>query len=145
MRFKDLYIRASLRTCLPGFCFILTQCFRGAGLRAFIAEDTLRSVLSSAGLLTDLNIHGTNLQTFPAVDTFALIAVDAQQGKIAHGLEKYRNRTQIFAERTVIPEDKGQRNARDIVKCVPHKEHPEHDLLQMSAPHQKQPGNQCQR
>ena len=39
---------------------------------------------------------------FAAVDAFVLITVDAQQRKIAHGLEKNRNRTQILAERTII-------------------------------------------
>jgi len=36
------------------------------------------------------------------MDAFALIAVDAEQRKVAHGLEKNRNGTKILAERAVI-------------------------------------------
>ena len=74
----------------------------GADLRAFVAEDALCPVFSLAGLLVDLYVHGAGPQTFSAMNALILIAVDAQQRKIAHGLEKNRNRTQILAERTII-------------------------------------------
>ena len=74
----------------------------GADLRAFVAEDALWPVFSLAGLLVDLHVHGTDPQTFSAMNALILIAVDAQQGKIAHRLEKNRNRTQILAECTII-------------------------------------------
>ena len=116
----------------------------GADLRAFIAEDALRSVFPFAGFFVDLHIHGADPQAFAAVDTLILITVDAQQRKITHGLEEYRDGTQIFAERPVILERKCQRNACDVIKRVPGKEQPEHNLLQMRHLHQKQPGHQCQ-
>ena len=78
------------------------QRFCGADLCALVAEDALRSVFPLAGFFIDLHVHGADPQTFAAVDAFALVAVDAQQRKITHGLEKYRDGTQIFAERTII-------------------------------------------
>ena len=56
---------------------------------------------------------GADPQAFVAVDAFALIAVDAQQRKITHGLEKYRDGTQIFAERTIILKYKGKHYGYD--------------------------------
>ena len=79
-----------------------TKCFCGTNFRAFIAENALRSVFPLAGFFVDLHVHGTDPQTLPAMNTLILIAVDAQQRKIAHRLEKNRNRTQILAERTII-------------------------------------------
>ena len=74
----------------------------GTDLRAFIAENALRSVFPFAGFFVDLHVHGADSQTLPAMNALILIAVDAQQRKVAHGLEKNRNRTQILAERTII-------------------------------------------
>ena len=84
----------------------------GTDFCTLAAEDALRSVFPSAGLLVDLYVHGADTQAFPAVDAFAFIAVDAQQGKIAHGLEKNRNGTKILAERAVILKGERQSNAR---------------------------------
>lgn len=94
----------------------------GTDLRAFIAENALRSIFPSAGFFVDLHIHGADPQTFPTMDAFALIAVDAQQRKIAHGLEKHRDGTQILAERPIIFESEGKRNADNIVKRIPGEE-----------------------
>ena len=78
------------------------KCFCGTNFRALIAENALRSVFPFAGFFVDLHVHGTDPQTLPTMNALILIAVDAQQRKIAHGLEKNRNRTQILAERTII-------------------------------------------
>ena len=121
------------------------QRFCGASLRTLIAEDALRPVFPLAGFFVDLHIHGANPQALPTMDAFALVAVDAQQRKITHGLEKYRDGTQIFAERTIILKYKGKRNACDVIECVSGEKQPEHDLLQICDLHQKQPGHQCQR
>ena len=74
----------------------------GTDFCTLAAEDALRSVFPFAGFFVDLHIHGTGPQTLPTMNALILIAVDAQQRKIAHGLEKNRNRTQILAERTII-------------------------------------------
>ena len=49
----------------------------GAALRAFIAEDALRSIFPSAGFFVDLHVHGADSETLPTMDALALIAVDA--------------------------------------------------------------------
>ena len=116
----------------------------GTDLRTLAAEDALRSVFPSAGLLVDLYVHGADTQAFPAVDAFAFIAVDAQQRKIARGCEEHRNRAQIFAECAIIFKYKSQHNTYNIVKCISSKENPEHDSLQIRDFHQKQAENHCQ-
>ena len=113
------------------------QCFFRAGLRALVTEDALRSVFSLAGLFIDLHIHRADPQAFAAVNALILVAMDTQQGEIAHGLEKYRDRTQVFTERPVIFEYKGKRNACNVVKHISGEEQPEHDLLQICDLHQK--------
>ena len=102
-----------------------------------MAENTLCSVLPFTGLFIDFHIHGADAQAFATVDTLILITVDAQQGEIAHGLEKYRDGTQIFAERPVILERECQCNAHDVIERVSGEEQPEHDLLQICDLHQK--------
>lgn len=114
----------------------------GTGFRAFIAKDTLRSVFSLAGFFVDLHVHGADPQALSAVNAFALVAVDAQQRKIAHGLEKNRDGTKILAKRPVILEGKCQRDARKVIERVSGEEQPEHHLLQVCGLHQEQPGHQ---
>ena len=101
----------------------------GTGLCALVAENTLRSVFPLAGFLVDLHIHRADPQALAAVDALLLVAVDAQQRKVTHRLEEYRDRTQILAERPVILEDKGQRSARKVIERVSGEEQPKHDLL----------------
>ena len=113
------------------------QRFCGAGFRTLIAKDALRSVFPFAGLFVDLHIHGADAQALAAVDAFVLVAVDAQERKVAHGLEEHRDGAQIFAERTVILERKGKRDARYVIERVSSEEQPEHDLLQICNFHQK--------
>lgn len=74
----------------------------GTHLRTSVAEDAFRSVFRLAGFPVDLHIHGAGSQTFPAMDALLLVAVDAEQRKVTHGLEKNRNGTKILAERAVI-------------------------------------------
>ena len=119
------------------------QRFCRASLLAFVAEDALRSVFPLARFFIDLHIHGTNPPALPAMDAFTLIAMDAQQRKITHGPKKHRNGAEIFAERPIILEGEGQRDARKVIERVSHEEQPEHYLLQIGDLHQKQPGHQC--
>ena len=79
------------------------------------------------------------------MDALILVAVNAQKREVAHGLEKYRNRAQIFAERPIILELECQYNTRDVIERVSCEEQPKHDLLQICHLHQKQSGYQCQR
>ena len=116
----------------------------GTDLRAFIAEDALRSIFPLAGFLVDLHVHGADPQAFAAADTFTLVAVNAQQGKIAHGLEKHRDGTQIFAECPVILEGIGQRDAGDVIEHISGEEQLEHYLLKICDLEQKQAGHKHQ-
>ena len=84
---------------------VLMQSLFRAGFRAFVAENALCSVLPLAGFFVYLYIHGADPQAFAAVNAFAFVTVYTQHGKIAHRLEKYCDRTQVFAERTVILEN----------------------------------------
>ena len=113
------------------------QRFCGAGLRAFVAEDALRPVFPFAGFFVDLHVHGADSETLPTMDALALIAVDAQKRKIAHGLEEYCDGTQIFTKCAVIFERKSKRDTRDVVERISGEEQPEHDPLQMRDLHQK--------
>ena len=98
------------------------KCFCGTNFRALIAENALHSVFPFAGFFVDLHVHGADSETLPTMDALILIAVDAQQRKIAHGLEKHRDGTQILAERPIIFESEGKRNADNIVKRIPGEE-----------------------
>ena len=121
------------------------QCLCGTHLRALIAEYALCSVFSLAGFPVDLHIHGAGPQALAAVDAFALIAVDAEQRKVSHGLEKNRNGTKILAERAVILKNKRERDAAGIVKNVADEEQPEHDALEVRELHQEQGGDERER
>ena len=121
------------------------QRLRGTGLCALVAENTLRSVFPFAGFFVDLHIHGTDPQALSAVNAFALIAVDAQQREIAHGLEKNRDGTKILAERAVVLEHKSKRDSRDVIERVSGEEQPEHNPLQVCGLHQEQARYQRQR
>ena len=107
------------------------QRFCGADFRAFIAENALCSVFPFVGFFVDFHIHGADPQALSAMDAFALVAVDAQERKVTHGLEEHRDGTEIFAERAVILERKGQRDARNVIERISDEEQPEHDFLQM--------------
>ena len=113
------------------------QCFCWADHCTFVAEDAFRSIFSFAGFLVDLHVHGTDPQTFAAVDTFTLITMDPQQGEIAHGLEEHRDGAEILAERAIILEGECQHDASDVVKHISSEKQPEHDFFQMYGLHQK--------
>ena len=113
------------------------QCFCGASFGAFVAENTLGAVFAVAGFFVDLHVHGADPETFAAVDTLAFVTVDAQEGKVAHGLEEHGDGAEVFAERPVVPEPKGQTDARYVVKSVSNQKEPEHDFFQVGGFHQE--------
>ena len=71
-------------------------------LNTLHAQNTLRSVLSFPRVVRYINIHRADLFSFPAGYTFICIAFYPQQGEITHGLEKYRDRTNILTECPVV-------------------------------------------
>ena len=65
---------------------VLMQRFFGTDLGACIAQDALRGVFALSAFFVDLDVHRADLQAFAALDTFAFIAMYAQERKIAHRL-----------------------------------------------------------
>ena len=62
------------------------QRFFGTDLGACIAQDAFRGVFALSAFFVDLDVHRADLQAFAALDTFAFIAMYAQERKIAHRL-----------------------------------------------------------
>ena len=107
------------------------QCLCGAVFCTLVAENTLCSVFSLAGILVNLNIHWAYFQALAAMNAFALVTVDAQKRKITHGLQKYCDRAEIFAECAVILKYKGKRNSGYIVKRISGEKQPKHNFLKI--------------
>ena len=55
------------------------QRFFGTDLGACIAQDALRGVFALSAFFVDLDVHRTDFQAFAALDTFAFIAMYAQE------------------------------------------------------------------
>ena len=72
------------------------------------------------------------------MNAFTLVTVDAQKRKITHGLQKYCDRAEIFAERAVILKYKGKRNSEYIVKRISGEKQPKHNFLKICDLEQKQ-------
>lgn len=58
---------------------VLMQRFFGTDLGACIAQDALRGVFTLSAFFVDLDVHRADLQAFAALDTFAFIAMYAQE------------------------------------------------------------------
>ena len=58
---------------------VLVQRFFGTDLGACIAQDALRGVFALSAFFVDLDVHRADLQAFAALDTFAFIAMYAQE------------------------------------------------------------------
>ena len=58
---------------------VLMQRFFGTDLGACIAQDALRGVFALSAFFVDLDVHRADLQAFAALDTFAFIAMYAQE------------------------------------------------------------------
>ena len=120
------------------------QCLCGAVFCTLVAENTLCSVFSLARILVNLNIHWAYFQALAAMDAFTFVTVDAQNRKIAHRLQKYRDRAKIFAERAVVLKYKGKCNARYIVKRISGEKQPKHNFLKICDLEQKQTRHKSQ-
>ena len=75
----------------------------GTGLDTFHTENAFRSVFSASCGICDIDLHGADALTFSARDAFRLVAFYSEKRKIAHRLQKNRDRTNIFAERPIVP------------------------------------------
>ena len=81
---------------------MLFQSVNRTGFLALLAKDALGGVLSVARIAVDFHIHRADLYALAAVDAFFLVAFDAKPGEIAHRLQEYRYRTNVFAEGAVV-------------------------------------------
>ena len=98
-------------------CFLFYR-LDGTCLFALKAENTFGAVDALAAFLVALDVHRAYFQTFAAADALAFVAVDTEEGKIAHRLQEYGNRADVFAERTVVLERECENDAYHIVKRV---------------------------
>ena len=64
----------------------VSECVFGTILDTLHAEDTLRAVFPSPGIIGHIHIHGTYAFALSAVDAQILITFHTHQRKIAHGL-----------------------------------------------------------
>lgn len=55
------------------------QRFFGTDLGACIAQDALRGIFALSAFFVDLDVHRADFQAFAALDTFAFIAMYAQE------------------------------------------------------------------
>ena len=81
---------------------MLFQSVNRTGFLALLAKDALGGVLSFARVAVDFHIHRADLQALTAMDAFFLVAFDTQPREIAHWLQEYRYRTNVFAEGAVV-------------------------------------------
>ena len=63
------------------------------------------------------------------MNTFFLVAADAEQGEVAHRLEEDRDGADILAEGTVVFEQDGEEDSYHVINQVADKEKHEHGLL----------------
>ena len=94
------------------------QCFCRTDLRTFLTKDAFCGILTTARVVFYLNIHRTDLQTFPTIDTFFFITLDTKQGIIAHRFQKNRYRTDVFTESSVVFEQDGKDDADNVIENV---------------------------
>ena len=94
------------------------QGFLGADLGASQAGDTLRSILAIARVVAHLHIHGALLQALAALYALVLVALDAKQREVAHGLQQDCYRADVLAECTVVLKENGKRYSCCIIEYV---------------------------
>ena len=94
-----------------------------------MAKDTLCGVLAFAGIVVYFHFHRADLQAFAAVDAFAFIAMDAEQGEVTHRLEENRDGADILAEGTIVLEQDGEENSNHVIDQVADQEEHEHSVL----------------
>ena len=104
--YKSFYVKTSLNR------------LDGTYLFALETENTLRGVGTLAALLVTFDVHRASLEAFAAADALALVTVNTKERKVAHRLEEYRDRADVFAECTVVLERECENDAYHIVKRV---------------------------
>ena len=125
------------------YCNSNRQSLCRTGLRTLLTEDAFCCILATASVFVHLNLHRADLQTFPATDALVLIALDANQGVITHGLHKHRYRADVLAEGAIVLQQNGEGDADCIIEDVARDEKREHGVgIGFSKPDQKQDDGQ---
>ena len=104
------------------------QGFGGAYFGALLAEDAFCGIFATAGVLVYLYFHRTCFQALSAFDTFIFVALDAEQGIVAHWLEEYGYGADVFAEGTIVFQKNRKHDSYCIIDNIPNHEQHEHGV-----------------
>ena len=94
-----------------------------------MAQDAFRGVFAFAGILVHFHFHRADFQAFAALDAFALVAMDAEQGEVTHRLEEDRDGADILAEGAIVLEQDGEEDSYYVINQVADKEKQKHGVL----------------
>ena len=94
-----------------------------------MAQDAFSGVFPFSRIVVYFDIHRADLQALSALDAFAFITMNAEQGEVAHRLEEDRNGADIFAEGAIVLEQDGEEDAHHVIDQVADKEKHEHGVL----------------
>ena len=94
-----------------------------------MAQDAFSGVFPFSRIVVHFYIHRTDFQAFATLNTFAFVTMDAEQGEVAHRLEKDRDGTDILAEGAIVLEQDGEEDAHHVIDQVADKEKHEHGVL----------------
>ena len=119
-------------------CTSFLKRFFRADLRAFHTEYAFCPVFAPARVVRHIDIHRAYLAALAAGDALCLVAFYSEKGKIAHGLEKYRDGTYIFAECPVVLKGKGKYYSDGVVYGVSNDKCDENYFLDIARPAKKQ-------
>ena len=115
------------------------QGFGGAYFGALLAEDAFCGIFATAGVLVYLYFHRTCFQALSAFDTFIFVALDSEQGIVAHWLEEYGYGADVFAEGTIVFQKNRKQYADYIIDNIPNHEQHEHGVgISLFKPEKKQ-------
>ena len=78
------------------------QCLDRTSLRTPLAQNAFRCILALTGVVANLYIHRASFKALATFDALTLITADAKSREIAHRLEEYCNRTNVFTECPIV-------------------------------------------
>ena len=94
-----------------------------------MAQDAFSGVFPFSRIVVYFDIHRADLQALSALDAFAFITMNAEQGEVAHRLKEDRDGADILAEGAIILEQDGEEDAYHVIDQVADKEKHEHGVL----------------
>ena len=121
-----------------------SQCFHGTFFDALVSQDALGGVFAFTRILIRLYVHRADFQAFATLDAFALVAMDAQQGEVAHRLEEDRDGTDVFAKGAVVLERHGEGDTDRVIDQIADEEHHK-EIVRGGFPEMEQQEDKSQR